>query len=38
MSEAIYRALLRCYPAELRRWEEDMAEVFALQLADARRE
>ncbi len=35
MSVAIYRLLLRFYPAEFRRrWEEEMVEVFTLQLAD----
>jgi hypothetical protein len=37
MSAAIYRLLLRLYPAEFRRrWEEEMVEVFMLQLADSR--
>ena len=36
MSAAIYRLLLRLYPAEFRRrWEEEMVEVFMLQLADS---
>ena len=36
MSAAIYRLLLRLYPEEIRRrWEEEMVETFALQLADA---
>jgi hypothetical protein len=31
MSVAIYRLLLRLYPAEFRqRWEEEMVEVFIL--------
>lgn len=35
MSTAIYRLLLRLYPSEIRRrWEEEMVETFALQLAD----
>ena len=35
MSIAIYRLLLRLYPCEFRRrWEEDMVETFALQVAD----
>jgi hypothetical protein len=35
MSAAIYRLLLRLYPEEIRRrWEEEMVETFALQLAD----
>jgi hypothetical protein len=35
MSTAIYRLLLRLYPAEFRRrWEEEMVEVFTLQLSD----
>lgn len=39
MSPAIYRLLLRLYPGEIRRrWEEEMAETFELQLADAWRE
>jgi hypothetical protein len=32
----IYRILLRLYPGEIRRrWEREMVETFALQLADA---
>jgi hypothetical protein len=39
MSLAIYRLLLRLYPAHIRRrWEEEMTETFALQLDDAWRE
>lgn len=35
MSAAIYRLLLRLYPREFRqRWEEEMVDTFALQLAD----
>jgi hypothetical protein len=35
MSTAIYRLLLRIYPAEFRRrWEEEMVYTFDLQLAD----
>ncbi len=35
MSAAIYRMLLRIYPAEFRRrWESEMVEVFTCQLAD----
>jgi hypothetical protein len=35
MSTAIYRLLLRLYPSEIRgRWEEELVETFALQLAD----
>ncbi len=35
MSAAIYRLLLHLYPAEFRRrWEEEMVDVFTLQLAD----
>jgi hypothetical protein len=35
MSTAIYRLLLRFYPAEFRRrWEEEMVYTFELQLAD----
>jgi hypothetical protein len=35
MSTAIYRWLLRLYPREFRRrWEEEMLDTFALQLAD----
>lgn len=35
MSAAIYRLLLRLYPTEFRRrWEEELVEVFTLQLAD----
>jgi hypothetical protein len=35
----IYRILLRLYPNEMRRrWEGEMIETFALQLADARQE
>ena len=35
MSVAIYRLLLGLLPPALRRWQFDMEEVFALQLADA---
>jgi hypothetical protein len=36
MSAALYRLLLRLYPVDIRRrWEAEMAETFALQLADA---
>jgi hypothetical protein len=35
MSTALYRLLLRLYPAEFRRrWEEEMVYTFELQLAD----
>lgn len=35
MSPALYRLLLRLYPAEFRRrWEEAMVDAFTLQLAD----
>jgi hypothetical protein len=38
MSGAIYRMLVRLGPVELRRWELEMADVLAMQLADARHE
>ena len=39
MSRAIYRLLLVLYPGVIRRrWEQEMAETFELQLADAWRE
>ena len=35
MSAAIYRLLLRLYPADFRlRWEEQLVDTFQLQLAD----
>lgn len=35
MNAAIYRILLRLYPADLReRWGEEMVDTFALQLDD----
>jgi hypothetical protein len=38
-STTIYRLLARLYPDEMRRrWEPEMADTFALQLADAVRE
>jgi hypothetical protein len=37
MNAAIYRLLLRLYPAEFRRrWEEEMVYTFELQLAESR--
>ena len=35
MSAALFRLLLRLYPAEFRRrWEEELVDTFTLQLAD----
>ena len=39
LSAKLYCLLARLYPDEIRRrWEQEMAETFALQLADAMRE
>ena len=38
VSVRLYRALTYLYPLEIRdRWESEMADTFALQMADARR-
>lgn len=39
VSAIVHRLLARLYPSEMRRrWEPEMADTFALQLADALRE